>query len=1521
MRRPRHPHTTAFDALTVEGALIAPAMLTRISTRTAPQQAETDYGIRKGLNLRDEVARFFRIGQALYADLKASPTPSLAATSSFVEALLREVFEVSDLDRVGHRERDGRTYPLTLQGLGGRLPVVVVPPTDPLDKASPSLAFDGRRRSAASAAQDWLNADPDSLWGLCCNGDRLRLLRDNDSLTRPAFIEADLARMFEADAFADFSALWLLIHASRFGKAGTLPTDCALERWRDAGGKEGAAARERLSEGVEAALLALGSGFLSDTPDLRQRVKDGALPRTAFFGQLLRLVYRLIFLLVAEDRGLLHPPEAPAAARRLYAGGYALSRLRDRAIRRAARDGHRDQWQGLRVVFAALARGEPRLALPALGGLFAPDVMPDLDSAHLSNRALMTAMFHLAWLRDGNGLAPVNWRDMETEELGSVYESLLELNPLLVEDGRKLAFAEGAESKGHARKTSGSYYTPDSLVQTLLDSALDPVLARVEAEAADPVAALLKVSVLDPACGSGHFLLAAARRLATRIARHRAGGVASAEEYRHALRDVARSCLYGVDRNPMAIELAKVALWIETVEPGKPLGFLDANLRCGDSLLGIYDLDVLRQGIPDAAYKPLTGDDKETARHFAKRNRSEREGQGTLALGGQGWSMPAPPPLARLNLDWRILPEDSPEQIADKRRRFEATRADPRTWAWKQACDLYVTAFLTAKTGGVPASHTAVAIPTSGHLWQVLAGHQVHPPLMARALDLAAEARAFHWPLEFPEMFEAGGFDVVLGNPPWERIKLQEQEFFAARAPEIAQAPTAAARGRLIKALADAPEDSRDRRLFAAFETEKRVAEAASVFARVPQEDGGRFPLTGRGDVNTYALFAELFTRLTSPRGRAGLVVPTGIATDATTAPFFAALIENRRLVSLHDFQTGMGFFDRIGHARFKFSLITTCDAGTGPEAPDFSFFSRTMEDFADRRRHFRLDRPTIERLNPNTKTTPVFRTETDAALTARIYSRVSVLIDESKGPAGNPWGGSFMAMLHMANDSGLFRSAGQLTAAGYVRDGTDWVSAAGFRPPQAALPLDGGRDGLHLPLVGGGTTRPADRYVPLYEAKMIHHFDHRWATYDGDECRDATPAEHADPSFEPTPRYWVPEREVRDRLSAKGWTRDWLMGWRDICRATDERTVIASVTPRVAVGHTAPLMFTTAAPRLVTALLGNLSSLVLDYVARQKVGGTHLTYGYLAQFPILPPSTYTEADLAVIVPQVLELTYTSRAMAPFARDLGFDGPPFAWDEERRALLRAELDAWYARAYGLTRDELRFILDPAEVRGADYPSETFRGLKTNEIRRFGEYRTARLVLAAWDRLECGAVHDTSPPIVVSLPTPVRQSRPLPIMSSVVDGAWARPMSNPRGETMEVLLAVLEAMDRPMPAERVRLAVLLALEPYLLGPHLEADQKTDWGRVIGGEAAGPTTDNAELAGHWGAAVRYFRSRRWLDDASGNWRAGDNLGTQQPGDWAAGRAAITWDAMRRIGDKAEIINLFSPQLDRWRNAEAA
>jgi hypothetical protein len=1454
---------SAWPSLTLEGNLIAPAMVASIDRRQASEQSEEDYRIRKGLTIREEISTAFRVGQSHFDAFAKLKNPSVEATRRFVRGFLAEAFSFDDL-----APTDGVISFLA----GGRVPIVVVPPSEEkLDRRSPTLSTD-RSRSPAFALQDCLNDSDHVLWGLVTNGAVLRLMRDNASLTRPAYIEADLAQIFTNEDAASFAVLWSLIHRTRFGIVGTPASDCTLERWREGGSREGEAARDRLAAQVETALKVLGSGFLEANPDLAAKMKSGEVNLTEWFNELLRLVYRLIFLMVAEDRNLLHPENAKPDARKLYAEGYSLAALRAQCFRAASWDKHHDRYEGIKIVFRALAQGQEALALPALGGLFSEDKLPHLETARLRNRAFMEALYRLSWLSDKNGMVPVNWRAMETEELGSVYESLLELQPQLGDDGKSLVFAsEAAEQKGNQRKTTGSYYTPDSLVQALLDTALDPVLDKTEAEGDDPAKELLKLSVIDPACGSGHFLLAAGRRIATRLARIRADGTPSLSDFRHALRDVARSCLHGVDRNPMAVELTKVALWIETVDPGLPLGFFDAQIRCGDALLGVFDLKVLEDGIPDAAYKPLTGDDKDTAKYYARANKDAKAGQGRLDFTGGRSRLPAIRPIATEYTGFRALGEDTLEDIITKDRRFRSIREGEAFHKAEIACDLYIAAFLLPKTGGAPTSRGTRLIPTTSDVWQALDDGQVWGPIIGQA-TIARRARAFHWPLEFPDVMQRGGFDVVLGNPPWERIKLQEQEFFAALSPEIANASNKAARDKLIKGLASAAIGSAERVLSDAFTMAKREAEATSEFVRVPGDNGGRFALTGRGDVNTYALFAEVFANLTGPKGRAGVIVPTGIATDATTAPFFASLVESRRLVSLFSFENEENIFPAVHHA-FKFALLTVGKESEGKS--QFAFFLRQTAELMDPERLFFLTSVQIAKLNPNSRTAPVFRSREDAAVTTKIYNSCPVLIEDSKGVLGNPWNVKFQAMFHMSGDSELFRTAAQLTNSGFLRDGRDW-------------------------------TRGLERYVPLYEAKMIGLFDHRFSGYGarGDDrgfrvLPETTVDEHGNADFEPDPYYWVSSSEQNERLASRT-AAGWLLGWKDVTASTNERTAIFSVIPRVAAGHTMPLIFTDQSVEVVSGFYANLCSLAADYVARSSVAGLHLTYGYLKQLPILPPSFYTKPRQKFIVPKVLELTYTSHAVAPFARDLGHDGPPFAWDEDRRAHLRADLDAFYARAYALIRDELRYILDPADVKGPDYPSETFRVLKEKEIRQFGEYRTRRLVLEAWDRMEAdgtfnnlglgagqaavAAVRNIQRPAVVDLP----------------DGVWARVTQQPH-DAGAALTAVLKAIDKPMLSRTVRLAVAMMLEPHLLTSLLPESKAREWRRLVGQEAE-PRTGNVlgfatRTNQGWGVSVSNHRGNgRLIENVSDEtWAPGSGLEAFDTAGWPDNRAGFVLEAL--------------------------
>jgi hypothetical protein len=1465
---------SAWPSLTLEGNLIAPAMVASIDRRQASDQAEEDYRIRKGLTIREEISTSFRVGQSHFDAFANLQNPSVEATRRFVRAFLAETFGFDDL-----APADG-----TLSFLaGGRVPIVVVPPSEEkLDRRSPTLSTD-RSRSPAFALQDYLNDHDDALWGLVTNGTVLRLMRDNASLTRPAYVEADLAQIFTNEDAASFAVLWSLIHRTRFGATGAPATDCALERWRDAGSREGEAARDRLAAQVEIALRVLGSGFLEANPDLATRLKSGEIDLTEWFNELLRLVYRLIFLMVAEDRNLLHPETAAQDARRLYREGYSLATLRASCVRAATWDKHHDRYEGVKIIFRALAHGQDALGLPALGGLFSDDKLPHLETACLRNRAFMEALYRLSWLSDKAGMTPVNWRAMETEELGSVYESLLELQPQLGEDGKNLHFAsEAAEQKGNQRKITGSYYTPDSLVQLLLDTTLDPVLDTTEAEADDLAAALLKLSVIDPACGSGHFLLAAARRIATRVARIRADGTPTLTDFRHALRDVARSCLHGVDRNPMAVELTKVALWIETVDPGLPLGFFDAQIRCGDALLGVSDLKVLEDGIPDAAYKPLTGDDKDTAKYYARANRDETAGQGSLDFTGGRSRLPAIRPIATEYTGFRALGEDTLDDIITKDRRFRSIRESDAFHKAEMACDLYIAAFLLPKTGDAPTSRGTRLVPTTSDVWQALDDGQVWGPIIGQA-TAARRARAFHWPLEFPDVMQRGGFDVMLGNPPWERIKLQEQEFFAALSPEIAGAANKAARDKLIKALAAAPVGSAERALSDAFAMAKREAEATSEFVRLSGDNGGRFALTGRGDVNTYALFAELFADLA--RQRAGVIVPTGIATDATTAPFFAHLVEKQRLAWLVDFENRAGLFPAV-HSAMKFTLLTL---GRDERQAHFAFFLTGPAQLAEPERNFTLLPAQIAAINPNTKTAPVFRSRTDAELTSKIYSRSRVLIDDSSNPASNPWNADFHTRIwHMAEDADWFRSADQLSESGFVREGQDWVQAN----PETAE-----RDGMPV------------RYVPLYEAKMCTFFDHRAAGYGqrGDDrgnrvLPETSLAERQDPNFDPEPFYWVPDEEVQARLASKNWEKKWLIGWRDITASTNERTLVCSLIPAVGNGNKFLLIFPRCSDFLAACLYANLASLCTDFIAKQKVGGISLTLFTFRQLPIFSPDFYTESRLAFIIPKVLELTYTSHSLTSFARDLGYDGPPFAWDEDRRAHLRADLDAFYARAYGLTRDELRYILDPADVKGPDYPSETFRVLKEKEIRRFGEYRTRRLVLEAWDRMATdgtfaglGLGHSAA---ALSIPAMV-----LPPITDLPNGAWAWPASiQPRDRLRYAAQYALWQMDPATDSSHIRFAIASLAEPALLTPLLAADDRDQWIRLVGSEAQ-PPQGTVRLRPDLNAAWRSMfealtTSGQLAESANGVWTRGQHFNTAglEANSIHAQRAAFVMCAVR-------------------------
>ncbi|MBF0399305.1 MAG: N-6 DNA methylase [Magnetococcales bacterium] len=1316
-----------FTALRVEGNILPPEFLQKVAAMGAPDQTPANYDISKSLNIRDEIGRYWRIGLDLwssYADRRGITDRGSVKVGIYgwLEPFLFQVLGYRDLDRSPPAILGDRQFPLSHRACGGSIPILLTTWEFDLDKGDPRFGDEGRRRPPHALIQEYLNAEEACLWGLVANGEKIRLLRENPSLTRTTFVEADLGRIFQEQLYSDFAAFWLLLHESRGRSRGDKPADCCWETWRKQAQETGERALTNLRQGVTTALRALGNGFLQHRANqsLRQALTDGEIKETEFFQELLRLVYRLLFLFKAEERNLLHATDADKEAIQLYREGYALARLRDKALKKRHYDRHSDLWQGLCITFRGLASGAIPLALPALGGLFDIDQCPRLDVAEMDNARLLTAIRALSFFQSGQATSRINYRDMGTEELGSVYESLLELHPRIDVEASPWQFGfvgDAAEEKsgtGSERKLTGSYYTPPSLVNELIKSALEPVLERaVRDNPTDPVGAILNLKVCDPACGSGHFLLAAARRLAAEISRLQAGFDTPGEQQRqHALREVVRHCIYGVDKNPLAVELCKTALWVEALEPGKPLTFLDHRIKCGDSLVGATPV-ALEAGIPDAAFEPVTGDDKKVCTVLKKRNKEQRQHKMVSLFREEPYPWEQLGNLATSMLNLNTLPADTLGEVAEQKRRYAEHVRSGGYLSGRFLADTWCAAFVIKK-------NDPFAPGITEELFRRIRRnpHDVPNPLKRDIQHLAGEYRFFHWHLEFPELFRPvtkdekadndamgwrGGFDVMLGNPPWERIKLQEQEFFDKRAPEIARAPNKAAREKLIQALVSNA-STQPYSLLDAFNAAKRQAEATSQFCRT----SGRFPLTGCGDVNTYALFAELFLNLQSSSGRAGFIVPTGIATDDSTKKYFEAVSLGGRLVSLLDFENREAIFTGV-HRSFKFALLTL---GNRIPATRFTFFATRAEHLLEPERQFTLSAEDIRLINPNTRTCPVFRSKRDAELTKKIYRNVPVLIDETKGDQGNPWGIKFMRMLDMSNDSGLFRTAEQLAEMRAVREGVKWLDAAG------------------------------EVWVPLYEAKMINFFDHRAGSFEtrsadrGYRVLPQTPLEaYIDPEYSASPFYWVQEKDVLERIR-RFWDKKWFLSFKDITSATNERTVICSAIPCVGVGHTLPVMkFDNFDGPSGDLLLANMNSIIFDYFARHKVGGLHLTFFTVSQFPVLAPGLYTKVDIDFIRTRVLELVYTAHDLKPFAEDLGYHGPPFRWDPDRRAHLRAELDAYYARLYGLTRDELRYILDPADAMGPDYPSETFRGLKNNEMKAFGEYRTARLVLAAWDRLE------------------------------------------------------------------------------------------------------------------------------------------------------------------------------------------
>ena len=765
-------------------------------------------------------------------------------------------------------------------------------------------------------------------------------------------------------------------------------------------------------------------------------------------------------------------------------------------------------------------------------------------------------------------------------------------------------------------------------------------------------------------------------------------------------RMVLKRCIYGVDKNPLTAELAKVSLWLHSFTVGAPLSFLDHHLRCGDSLIGLRVTDA-REDL-----RKLGG--LLTASAVA--------GVETAADGMQ------------------LIEEMSDADVAEVResaalfRHVEETTADLRgvldflcglrwhTAGLKRRDRMAREGIVSQNLGQQPeAAYTLLArgpddIDAEAPDDTQTSSLTAFKDLWTDAMSVARRESFLHWEAVFPGVWRGwqdqrpeGGFDAVIGNPPWDRIKLQEVEWFATRDPELARAPTAAARRAGIQLLREqgAP-------LHADFDAAKERADKLGRLVRA----SGHYPLLGGGDINLYSLFVERTMSLIKPDGLVGLLTPSGIYADKTAARFFKSVSTSGRLSGLFDFENRrLGtklppYFPDVD-SRFKFCALIFGGHQRTFHQTQCAFFLHDTRTIADRDRCFPLAQEDFARVNPNTGTAPIFRTRRDADITRRIYERHPVLVDRSGGEERRAWPIRYVRMFDMANDSHLFRTAAQLEEAGFY------------------------------PVHGARWKRGDATYLPLYEGKMVQAFDHRAASAvvnpenlkRPSQSQNTDLNQYMDASWLPATRFWVPSQEVANSMSL---VVDWTIGYRRVSIATNARTMLAAIVPKAGFGDSVFLLMPESGflASGASLLVGNLNSFSFDFVTRQKMHGINLSLYLLEQLPVIAPDAYDRRFGAVTARElvrdhVLRLTYTAHDMAPFARDLGYDGQPFVWDEEERRHLRARLDALYFHLYGLGRDNTRYVLD------------TFPIVRRQDEAAFGRYRTRDLILAYLNALAAG----------------------------------------------------------------------------------------------------------------------------------------------------------------------------------------
>lgn len=760
-----------YPSIRIEGAILSPDIFDRLDD--IPGQRPHEFGFDNSVKVKDEIARawadaqdYWRIFQHKLETLKAD---SLATTET------RNLWIVPLLGLLGYQleyqargvELNGKNYPISHRVTNrGQTAFHIIGYREQagLDRKPERTTV---RMSAHALVQEYLNLS-DQVYGLVTNGRLLRLLRDSSRLVKLTYLEFDLDRVFTDGLFADFAILYRLLHASRLPASQETSAESIIERYHQDSLESGARIRDGLSKAVEQAIVAFANGFLAHPSNdaLRQAVASGDLKPDAYYHHLLRLIYRLLFLLVIEERDLVYPSSVPSAKREVYDRYYSLQRLRRLSEKRYLADHrHNDLWLSLLTTFRLFESEGPgsKLGLaPLAGDLFGPDAIGPLRRCTLNNDVLLGCLRSLGLYQhpDTGQVIRVNYAALNVEEFGSVYEGLLEYEPVFVRSDNRVEFAF---AKGDERAATGSHYTADELVQPLLKHSLDYLIAEKLKES-DREKALLSLRVADISCGSGHILLAAARRIATELAIVRTGEEQpSPGAFRAAVRDVIRECIYGVDYNPLAVELCKVAFWLEAHNPGQPLNFLDHHIKNGNAIVGYVRREELDRGVPDEAFATMPGDDKEVAAEFRKQNKSERKAQDQTPL---NLAPEIQQQLEQILRRWQEvsgLPERTPAEIEIKKCRYhDFTKSQDASLLNQIAC-IPIAQFYLPKT---QANYSKLTTDAEFRLYW---SGQRHPQGQATAAAWVTSTRKrfFHWFLEFPEVIERGGFDCILGNPPY----------------------------------------------------------------------------------------------------------------------------------------------------------------------------------------------------------------------------------------------------------------------------------------------------------------------------------------------------------------------------------------------------------------------------------------------------------------------------------------------------------------------------------------------------------------------------------------------------------------------------------------------------------------------------------------------------------------------------------------------------------------------------------